>query len=174
MNFNNAIDRMGATILLVEDDPRDTELTLLALAEFKLANRVTTVSNGLDAMDYLLCRGAFHARVSGNPLVVLLDNKIPKMTGLEVLKLMKADERLRRIPVVALTSSRQAPDLVAFYKLGVNACVVKPVDFSEFMKAIQQVGIFWLALNIPPPGPATTACKVGNRQSEIPSTLSSV
>jgi CheY-like chemotaxis protein len=138
-------------ILLVEDDPRDVELTLTALEEHNLANRVAVVDNGAEALDYLFYRGKFKMRGGGDPVVVLLDNKMPKVNGLEVLKTMKADENLKIIPVVVLTSSREAPDLIEFYKHGVNAYVVKPVDFGEFMKAIKQLGIFWAAINEPPP-----------------------
>jgi CheY-like chemotaxis protein len=138
-------------ILLVEDDAQDVELTLSALEESHLANKVAVVGDGAEALDYLYCRGKYKARVSGNPILVLLDNKMPKVNGLQVLKTIKADERLRAIPVVALTSSRETPDLTEFYKNGVNAYVVKPVDFAEFMKAVKQLGIFWAAINEPPP-----------------------
>ena len=138
-------------ILLAEDDPQDVELTLRALERHNLANKVVVVGNGADALDYLYCREKFAARDSGHPILVLLDNKMPKVSGLEVLKTMKADERLSRIPVVALTSSRQTPDLLEFYKHGANAYVVKPVGFAEFMKAVQQLGIFWAVVNEPPP-----------------------
>ena len=139
------------TILLAEDDPRDAELTLAALEENHLANEVAVVNNGEEALDYLYRRGKFKMRAGGNPVVVLLDNKMPKVTGLEVLKSMKADEHLKAIPVVVLTSSRETPDLIEFYKHGVNAYVVKPVDFSEFMKAVRRLGVFWAAVNEPPP-----------------------
>jgi len=119
-------------ILLVEDDPRDVELTLAALEEHNLANKVEVVHDGALALDYLYRRGKFGGRAGGNPILVLLDNKMPKISGLEVLKTIKGDEHLKIIPVVVLTSSRETPDLVEFYKHGVNAYVVKPVDFSEF------------------------------------------
>ena len=138
-------------VLLVEDDPKDVELTLAALEDNHLANRVAAVENGEEARDYLYRRGKFKMRSGGNPIVVLLDNKMPKVNGLEVLKTIKADEHLKIIPVVVLTSSRETPDLVEFYKHGVNAYVVKPVEFSEFMKAIKNLGIFWAAINEPPP-----------------------
>ena len=137
-------------ILLVEDDPQDVELTLAALEEQNLANRVFVVNDGAQALDYLYCRGQFKQRAGGNPIVVLLDNKMPKVSGLEVLKTIKVDENLKTIPVVVLTSSRETPDLVEFYKHGVNAYVVKPVGFSEFMQAVKQLGIFWAAVNEPP------------------------
>jgi CheY-like chemotaxis protein len=137
-------------ILLVEDDPRDVELTLAALEEQHLANKVEVVENGAEALDYLYRRGKFEMRAGGDPIVVLLDNKMPKVSGLEVLRAMRAEERLKTIPVVVLTSSRETPDLVEFYKNGANAYVVKPVDFSEFMEAVKRLGIFWAAVNEPP------------------------
>jgi CheY-like chemotaxis protein len=139
------------TILLAEDDPRDAELTLAALEENHLANDVAVVNNGEEALDYLYRRGKFKMRAGGNPFVVLLDNKMPKVTGLEVLKTIRADDRLKTIPVVALTSSRETPDLMEFYRHGVNAYVVKPVDFSEFMRAVKELGAFWAGVNEPPP-----------------------
>ena len=139
------------TILLVEDDPRDVELTLAALEENHLANKVAVVGDGEKALDYLYRRGEFKTRAGGNPILVLLDNKMPKVSGLEVLKAIKADEHLKIIPGVALTSSRETPDLTEFYRHGVNAYVVKPVDFSEFMNAVKQLGVFWAAVNEPPP-----------------------
>ena len=139
------------TILLAEDDPGDVELTLAALEENHLANKVKVVQNGEEALDYLFRRGKFRMRTGGNPIVVLLDNKMPKVTGLEVLKAIRADEFLNTLPVVALTSSRETPDLIEFYKHGVNAYVVKPVDFSDFVKAVGQLGVFWAAVNEPPP-----------------------
>lgn len=138
-------------ILLAEDDPRDVELTLTALDGHNLANNVAVAADGAEALDYLYHRGKFEDRVSGNPIFVLLDNHMPKVSGLEVLKIMKADENLRSIPVVVLTSSRETPDLIQFYKLGVNAYVVKPVDFNDFMNAVKQLGVFWAAVNEPPP-----------------------
>jgi CheY-like chemotaxis protein len=139
------------SILLVEDDPRDVELTLAGLAEHNLANKVVVVRDGEEALDYLYHRGSFKTRAGGNPVVVLLDIKMPKVTGLEVLKIIKADEQLKNIPVVMLTSSRETPDLAECYKRGVNAYVVKPVDFEDFMKAIRELGLFWAAVNEPPP-----------------------
>lgn len=138
-------------ILLVEDDPRDVELTLSGLAEHHLANKVVVVHDGEEALDYLFRRGKFSTRPDGNPVVVLLDIKMPKVNGLEVLKIIKADKQLKVIPVVMLSSSREAPDLAGCYQHGVNAYVVKPVDFSEFMQAIKQLGLFWAAVNEPPP-----------------------
>ena len=138
-------------ILLVEDDPQDMELTLAALAEHHLANKVVTVGDGAEALDYLYCRGRFKSRASGNPILMLLDLKMPKVNGLEVLKVIKADVQLKFIPVVVLSSSREARDVVGCYKYGANAYVVKPVDFGEFMKAVTQLGSFWTAINEPPP-----------------------
>jgi CheY-like chemotaxis protein len=142
-------------ILLAEDDPRDAKLTLAALEGYNLANKVFTVHDGEAVLDYLYCRGKFEKREGGNPVVVLLDLKMPKVDGLEVLKIVKADEYLKTIPIVMLTSSRETPDLIECYKHGVNAYVVKPVDFNEFAKAVKQLGIFWAAVNEPPPRAAT-------------------
>jgi len=138
-------------ILLVEDDPRDAKLTLAALEEHHLANKVFVVHDGEEALDYLYCREKFKAREGGNPVVVLLDLKMPKIDGLEVLKIIKADQHLKMIPVVMLTSSRETPDLTECYKHGVNSYVVKPVDFGEFVTAVKQLGVFWAAVNEPPP-----------------------
>ena len=148
-------NRSIKNILLVEDDPRDVQLTLDALAEHNLANKVFVVHDGAEALDYLYHRGKFTDRAPGNPVVVLLDNKMPKVSGLEVLKIIKADPKLKTIPVVVLTSSRETPDLIEFYQHGVNAYVVKPVDFAEFMRAVQQLGVFWAAVNEPPPDSAS-------------------
>ena len=142
-------------ILLVEDDRRDVELTLAALDEYNLANKVFVVHDGAEALDYLYHRGKFQMREGGNPVLVLLDNKMPKVNGLEVLKIIKADEHLKIIPVVVLTSSRETPDLVEFYKHGVNAYVVKPVDFNDFKAAVKKLGVFWAAVNEPPPNTNT-------------------
>jgi CheY-like chemotaxis protein len=139
-------------ILLVEDDPKDVELTLTALEEYNLANEVVVARDGSEALDYLYCRGAFADRPSDNPAVLLLDLKLPKVDGLEVLHQIKSDDNLRMIPVVVLTSSREEKDMVTSYKLGVNAYVVKPVDFHEFVNAIKELGMFWAIINEPPPG----------------------
>jgi len=138
-------------ILLVEDDPQDVELILAGLEQNHLANEVAVVRDGAEALDYLYCRGKFKTRPPGNPILVLLDNKMPKVSGLQVLKAIKLEENLKTIPVVALTSSRETPDLIEFYQHGVNAYVVKPVDFAEFMRAIKQLGVFWAEVNEPPP-----------------------
>ncbi|WP_317891059.1 response regulator [Edaphobacter bradus] len=145
------MDMLGR-ILMVEDDPKDVELTLMALDEYKLANEVVVTRDGEEALDYLYCRGNFSARTSGNPAVLLLDLKLPKVDGLEVLQQIKSDEKLRMIPVVVLTSSREEKDMVASYRHSVNAYVVKPVDFHEFVNAIKELGIFWAIVNEPPPG----------------------
>ena len=139
-------------ILLIEDDPKDVELTLTALEEYHLANEVVVARDGEEALDYLYRRGTFAARSNDNPAVLLLDLKLPKVDGLEVLQQVKSDEKLRVIPVVVLTSSHEEKDMVASYRLGVNAYVVKPVDFHEFVNAIRELGIFWAIINEPPPG----------------------
>ncbi len=139
-------------ILMVEDDPKDVELTLTALDEYNLANEVIVTRDGEEALDYLYCRGNFTTRSSDNPAVLLLDLKLPKVNGLEVLQQIRSDEKLRMIPVVVLTSSHEEKDMVASYKLGVNAYVVKPVDFHEFVNAIKELGVFWAVINEPPPG----------------------
>lgn len=139
-------------ILLVEDDPKDTELTRTALEEYNLSNEVVVASDGEEALDYLYYRGKFQRRSGENPAVMLLDLKLPKSDGLEVLQRMKTDDNLKMIPVVVLTSSREERDMVASYKLGVNAYVVKPVDFHDFVNAIKELGVFWAIINEPPPG----------------------
>ncbi|HEY6834086.1 MAG TPA: response regulator [Pseudolabrys sp.] len=143
---------MLGRILLVEDDPRDVELTLTALDDYKLANEVVVTRDGQEALDFLYCRGQFLTRPHDNPAVMLLDLKLPKIDGLEVLKQVKSDERLKMIPVVVLTSSHEEQDMMRSYKFGVNAYVVKPVDFHEFVNAIKELGVFWAVINEPPPG----------------------
>lgn len=138
-------------ILLAEDDPRDVELTLTALDEYSLANEVVVVEDGAVALDYLFRRGNFADRREGNPAVVLVDLKMPKIDGLGVLKAIRADEYLHSIPVVILTSSREQKDLIEGYNLGVNAYVVKPVQFNEFLSAVREIGLFWALINEPPP-----------------------
>jgi len=145
------MDMLGR-ILMVEDDQRDVELTLTALGEYNLTNEVVVTRDGKEALDYLYSRGNFTGRTSENPAVVLLDLKLPKIDGLEVLQQIKSDEKLKMIPVVVLTSSREERDMVASYKLGVNAYVVKPVDFHEFVNAIKELGVFWAIIKEPPPG----------------------
>jgi len=139
-------------ILLVEDDSKDVELTLTALEEYNLANEVIVARDGEEALEYLYSRGKFKTRSGDNPSVMLLDLKLPKVDGLEVLKQIKSEEKLRMIPVVVLTSSKEEKDMVASYRLGVNAYVVKPVDFHEFVNAIKELGVFWAVINEPPPG----------------------
>lgn len=139
-------------ILIVEDDPKDVELTLTALDEYNLANEVVVTHDGQEALDYLHYRGKFSSRSDGNPAVLLLDLKLPKVDGLEVLQRIKSDEKLKAIPVVVLTSSHEEKDMVASYRMGVNAYVVKPVDFHEFVNAVKELGVFWAVINQPPPG----------------------
>jgi len=139
-------------ISMVEDDAKDVELSLTALEEYNLANEVVVARDGEEALDYLYCRGKFNARPDGNPAVLLLDLKLPKVNGLEVLQQIRSDEKLKMIPVVVLTSSHEEKDMVASYKLGVNAYVVKPVDFHEFVNAVKELGVFWAIINEPPPG----------------------
>lgn len=139
-------------ILLVEDSPNDVELILTALSENRLANEVVVVRDGEEALDYLYRKGVFKLRMEGNPVVVLLDLKLPKVDGLEVLNQIKSDPELRAVPVVVLTSSREEQDLINSYNLGTNAYVVKPVDFHEFVDAIKELGLFWAVVNQPPPG----------------------
>jgi len=149
-------------ILLVEDNPNDLELTLVALERSQLANEVIVLRDGAEALDYLFRRGQHHDRVAGNPAVMLLDLKLPKLDGLEVLKAIREAEELRSIPVVMLTSSREEPDLQRAYALGVNAYVVKPVEFKEFVSAISDLGVFWAVLNEPPPGSLRLARRPGS------------
>jgi len=139
-------------ILLIEDNPRDLELTLVALERSQLANEVIVLRDGVEALDYLFRRGEFAERSPGNPAVLLLDLKLPRIDGLEVLKTVRETAELRAIPVVMLTSSREEPDLARAYELGVNAYVVKPVEFKNFVSAISDLGMFWAVLNEPPPG----------------------
>jgi CheY-like chemotaxis protein len=139
-------------ILLVEDDPQDVELTLTALQEYNLVNDVFVARDGQEALDYLYCRGQFSGRDGSRPAVMLLDLKLPKINGLEVLQQIRSDPQLRVLPVVVLTSSHEERDLVRSYELGVNAYVVKPVDFHAFVNAVKELGVFWAVINEPPPG----------------------
>jgi CheY-like chemotaxis protein len=143
-------------ILLSEDNPRDAELTLEALADNNLANRVALVRDGVEAMEYLRREGEYKTRKPGNPAVVVLDIKMPRMDGIDVLRAIRSDPALKLIPVVMLTSSREEQDLIRSYELGINAYVVKPVKFSQFVEAVKQVGLFWAMLNeLPPEGVST-------------------
>lgn len=144
-------------ILLVEDSPKDAELTLAALERCQLCNDVIVVRDGAEALDYLRSQGAYQGRARPDPSVVLLDLKMPKVDGLEVLEQVRSDPALRHTPIVMLTSSREEKDLVKSYELGVNAFVVKPVDFQEFFEAIRDLGMFWAILNEPPPNRAAPA-----------------
>jgi CheY-like chemotaxis protein len=145
------MDRLGR-ILVAEDDENDVELTMLALGEYNLANEVVITSDGEEALDYLYCRGKFDTRATGNPSVLLLDLKLPKVDGLEVLQQIRSDEQLKMIPVVVLTSSREEIDKIRSYRLGANAYVVKPMDFHLFVNAVKELGVFWAIINEPPPG----------------------
>jgi len=142
----------ASRILLAEDSAQDVELTLNALAAHNLSNSVDVARDGAEALDYLYRRGAHAARRNGNPVLILLDLKMPRVDGLQVLREVKADPRLRTIPVVVLTSSREEQDVVRSYELGVNAYVVKPVEFDKFVGAVHDLGLFWMLLNEPPPG----------------------
>lgn len=141
----------GHRILIVDDSPQDTELTLNALQEYRIANEVVTLRDGAEALDYLYRREAFAGRAGADPAVILLDLKMPRVDGLEVLRQLKSDPTLRTIPVVIMTSSREEQDLVKSYQLGVNAYVVKPLHFQEFVEAVKILGAFWMVLNEPPP-----------------------
>lgn len=146
-------------ILLVEDNPNDAELTLEALAEHNLANGVEWVHDGAEALDYLYCRGKYLGHDCHDLSVVLLDLKLPKVDGLEVLRTIKSDEKLKLLPVVVLTSSREERDRIDTYRLGVNAYVVKPVNFHDFMDAVKELGVFWALVNEPPPA----GCRKGGK-----------
>ncbi|HEX4167326.1 MAG TPA: response regulator [Bryobacteraceae bacterium] len=139
-------------IVIVEDNPNDLELTLVALDKARLANELIILRDGAEAIDYLCYAGKWESRERGNPAVILLDLKLPKRTGLEVLERIKTDPELRKIPVVMLTGSREEVDLERSYGLGVNAYVVKPVNFQDFVTAVQDLGGFWAVLNETPPG----------------------
>jgi DNA-binding response OmpR family regulator len=152
MNFKEeSMEKLGR-ILMVEDDNNDVDMTMTALDEYNLANEVIVARDGAEALDYLFYRGKYESRSSENPAVLLLDLKLPKVDGLEVLRQVKSDDKLKMIPVVVLTSSHEEKDMVASYELGVNAYVVKPVDFHEFVNAIKELGVFWAVINVPPPG----------------------
>jgi CheY-like chemotaxis protein len=139
-------------ILLAEDNERDMELTMAALEEHNLANEVVVARDGAEALDYLYRRGKFADHANGLPVVVLLDLKMPKVDGMEVLRQMRTDPGIKHVPVVMLTSSREERDLIRSYELGVNAYVVKPVDFQKFVDSVKEIGMFWAIINEPPPG----------------------
>lgn len=141
-------------ILLVEDSPEDAELTIKALRRYKIANEIQVAEDGAEALDFLFCRGAFKERLPSQvPRLVLLDLKLPKVSGLEVLRAIRSDDRTRAIPVVVLTSSKEERDVIDGYKLGVNAYAQKPVDFEQFSETVRQIGMFWMLINqSPPPG----------------------
>ena len=144
-------DTEAVDILLVEDNPQDAELTIRALKKHNLANRLITVEDGAQALDFIFCRGKYATReLSHSPKVVLLDLKLPKVSGLEVLRALKQDERTRSIPVVVVTSSREDPDIKTAYSLGANSYVVKPVDFDAFAESVSSLGLYWLLVNQPP------------------------
>jgi DNA-binding response OmpR family regulator len=144
-------DAKDVEILLVEDSPNDAELTIRALKKQHLANRLFHVKDGAEALDFIFARGAYDGRkVESGPKIVLLDLKLPKVDGLEVLKQMKADSRTNLIPVIMMTSSKEERDVIESYKLGVNSYVVKPVDFAQFSKAVENLGLYWLLINHPP------------------------
>lgn len=138
------------TILLAEDNPQDVELTIEALTTHNIANEVIPVKDGVEAMEYLTYEGKYKNRKKGNPAVLLLDIKMPRMDGIEVLQSIRSNESLKNLPVVMLTSSREEPDLLKCYSLGVNAYVVKPVNFKDFLEAVKHIGIFWAMLNEQP------------------------
>jgi two-component system response regulator len=145
MNDQNAVE-----ILLIEDNPRDAELTMRALRKNNLANNVLIAEDGEEALDFFFCRGKYENRnISTPPRVVLLDLKLPKVSGLEVLKIVKSDNRTANIPIVVITSSRQEPDIMEAYKMGANSYVVKPVDFDQFINAMSSLGLYWLLVNEP-------------------------
>jgi two-component system, response regulator len=143
-------DFSAIEILIVEDNPRDAELTLRALRKNNLANSVLIAEDGAEALDFFLCRNRFEGRNFNNPpKVVLLDLKLPKVSGLEVLRIVKKDKRTMHIPIVVVTSSREEPDMKEAYELGVNSYVVKPVDFDQFINAMSSLGLYWLLVNEP-------------------------
>jgi CheY-like chemotaxis protein len=138
-------------ILMAEDNPKDLELTLEALAEHNLANQITVVKDGVETMEFLRCEGKYKLRKPGHPAVLLLDIKMPRMDGIEVLRAIRSDPALKLLPVVMLTSSREEQDLIKSYELGINAYVVKPVDFKDFVEAVRLIGMFWAIINEVPP-----------------------
>ena len=148
-------------ILLAEDSPRDAELIISALREFHVANEILHVRDGAEALDYLFRRGAFADRPAGLPVVVMLDLKMPKVDGLEVLRQIRADSNLKTLPVVIMTSSREEQDVVRSYELGTNSYVVKPIQFPEFVESVKKVGAYWAVINEPPPGTVSANRRAG-------------
>lgn len=147
--------RAAVEILLVEDNLDDVELTLHALKRHNVANHVEVVRDGAEALEFIFCTGAYGDRdIENSPKLILLDLRLPKVAGLEVLRRVKGDPRTRAVPVVVLSSSRQEPDIAKCYKLGVNSYIIKPVDFEQFTDAVRQLGLYWMLLNVPPGGPA--------------------
>ena len=145
------INQSTVEILLVEDNPQDAEMAIRALKKNNLANNVALVTDGVEALDFIFARGAYSARrIESGPKIVLLDLKLPKVNGLEVVKAVKSDERTKIIPVIALTSSSEEKDIIESYRLGVNSYIVKPVDFDKFVEAIKGLGYYWLLLNQSP------------------------
>ena len=145
------IDQSEVEILLVEDNPHDAEMAIRALKKNNLANNVLHVADGVEALDFIFARGAYSGRnIESGPKIILLDLKLPKVDGLEVLKIVKSDERTKMIPVIALTSSSEEKDIIESYRLGVNSYIVKPVDFDKFVEAIKDLGLYWLLLNQSP------------------------
>jgi len=145
------MDKTAIDILLIEDSPFDAELTLRALRDIKILNHVQVLTDGEEAINYLFCQGEYKGRdLNLNPKVIFLDLKLPKIDGLEVLKMVKDDERTKSIPIVIVTSSKEERDVVKSYKLGVNSYIVKPVDSNKFIEAIKEIGLYWLILNQPP------------------------
>ncbi|HNZ43006.1 MAG TPA: response regulator [Bacteroidales bacterium] len=144
------MNKYSIDILLVEDNPLDAELTIRTLKKHHIANNVFTVTDGVQALDYLFHRGSYSARENGDPRVIFLDIKLPKVNGLEILKQIKADNNLNHIPVVMLTSSAEDPDIKTAYNLGANSYVVKPVDINSFTETINNLGMYWLVINQPP------------------------
>ncbi len=160
-----------AEILLVEDNPNDAELTLRALARNRVTNQVFVVRDGAEALDFLFARGAYAQRdIEHQPKVVLLDLKLPKVDGLEVLRQIKSDQRTQTIPIVVLTSSREEPDIARSYRLGVNSYIVKPVDFEAFVRAVSEAGLYWVILNQPPKGSAVTGSRPSGGSKDSPKT----
>jgi two-component system response regulator len=145
------IDQIAVEILLVEDNPQDAEMAIRALKKYKFANNLVHVTDGEEALDFIFARGAYSDRkIENGPKVILLDLKLPKIDGLEVLKLIKSDPRTKIIPVIVLTSSSEEKDIIESYRLGVNSYIIKPVDFDKFVEAIKGLGFYWLLLNQSP------------------------